>query len=264
MRVYYDKINQRLVYVGKAATPSFWDRQWRVENLCEYFKKNRDSRFILKTLKKYIPDKKGKIIEGGCGRGQYVYCMHSHGYDVVGIDFALETIKHIKKCFPELNVQSGDLRFLNFPDNYFSAYWSLGVIEHDSSGYFDLLNEIKRVLDKDGYLFLTFPYMSPIRKLKGKLGFYEVFREDYNNFYQFALDDKVVIADLLDLGFHLVEKKPFDGLKGFKEEFKLCRPIIQKLYDSNDIFLVNVFKYGLSSLLALFAGHSVFLVFRKV
>jgi len=63
------------------------------------------------------------------------------------------------------------------------------VIEHFWEGYNEILKEAKRVLKPKGYLFLTFPYMSPLRKFRANLGLYRIL--DFNNksknddFYQF-------------------------------------------------------------------------------
>ncbi len=262
----YDKGKSRLVYIGKAATPDFWNSHWDAESFKEAVEKGKDNRFVLKTLDKYIPDKKGRILEGGCGRGQVVYCMHIHGYKAIGIDFAEKTIERVKETFPELDVRVGDVRNLPFPDDYFTGYWSLGVIEHFWEGYYDILKEMRRVLISGGYVFLTFPYMSPLRRLKTKLGLYKEFKgEGEDNFYQFALDSAAVIKDFEQLGFKLLEKKPTSGLKGFKDEVSIFKPILQKLYDYQGKSLwIKGFRYILDKMLAILgAGHMMFLVFKN-
>ena len=67
MKMYYDKENRRLVYIGESATTDFWDRHWNMENYREMIERGKNNRFVLKTLEKYIPHKKGKVLEGGCG-----------------------------------------------------------------------------------------------------------------------------------------------------------------------------------------------------
>lgn len=265
MEVYYDKENGRLVYIGGSATPDFWDSHWIQENFRKGIERGKNNRFILKTLNMYIPDKKGKILEGGCGMGQVVYCMHVHGYESIGIDFAKETIERVKEAIPELDVMVGDVRDLPFPDDYFSGYWSLGVIEHFYEGYQDILKETQRILINGGYLFLSFPYMSPLRRLKAKLWLYNDFKgEGRENFYQFALDPDIVIKDFEAIGFKLLDKKPTSGLKGFKDEISMFRPILQKLYDYQGKSLwVRGFKFVLSKVMATFAGHMIFLVFKN-
>ncbi len=163
--------NKRLVYIGESPTPSFWNSHWDTEKFKEAIERGKNTRFVLKILNRYIPDKKGRILEGGCGRGQVVYCMQVHGYQSVGVDFAKETIERVKGTIPKLDVRVGDIRDLQFLDNYFTGYWSLGVIEHSWDGYHDILEEMQRVLVNGGYVFLTFPFISPFKEIKSKTCF---------------------------------------------------------------------------------------------
>lgn len=266
MKIYYDKESRRLIYFEESATPDFWDSHWDIGNFREHIERGKDNKFILKTLRKYIPDKKGRILEGGCGRGQVVYCMHVHGYESVGIDFAKKTVAKTKEVFPELDVRVGDVRDLQFPDDYFVGYWSLGVIEHFREGYYDILREMRRVLISGGYVFLTFPYMSSLRRLKAKLGLYNEFSEgEKDSLYQFAFDPDAVIRDFEASGFKLIGEKPHSGIKGFKDEVGIFKPLLQKLYDYQGKALwVRGFRFVLDKLLAIFSGHMTLLVLKNM
>lgn len=266
MGTYYDGKNKRLLHFGKSADQDFWDRHWKTNDYKKIMERSKNDQFVLKTLNKYIPDKGGIILEGGCGRSQIVYCMHANGYKTIGIDFAEKTVKKCKEAMPDLDIRIGDVKSLNFADSYFKGYWSLGVIEHFFEGYEDIINEIKRVLVNDGYLFLTFPNMSSLRKLKAKLGLYKDFDgQTRDNFYQFILDPEIVINDFNELGFELLEKKSLGGIKGFKDEFKIFKPFLQKLndYNGNNIWIIG-FRYLLDRSLTLLAGHTIFMVFKNI
>jgi hypothetical protein len=266
MRIYYDKENRRLVYIGESATPKFWNSHWDAENFKEAIERGKNNRFVLKTLNKYVPGKTERILEGGCGMGPVVYCMHVHGYEAIGVDFAEKTIERVKDAVPELDVRVGDVRNLPFPDNYFIGYWSLGVIEHFWNGYPDIITDMRRVLINGGYVFLTFPYMSHLRRLKAKLGLYKEFNGDEKErFYQFALNPETVIKDFEGAGFKLLYKKPRSGLKGFKDEISVLKPILQKLYDYQGNNLgINGIAFVLDRTLCIFAGHMIFLVFKNI
>lgn len=98
-----------------------------------------------------------------------------------------------------------DVRKLDFLYNYFAGYWSIGVIEHLSSGYDDIAKEMSRVIKPGGYLFLSFPYMSYLRRLKSKSRMYiEFLNQTHHNFYQFALNAIPVIHYFERLGFILI------------------------------------------------------------
>lgn len=191
--------------------------------------------------------------------------MHVHGYRAIGVDFAEKTIWRLQETFPKIDARVADIRDLPFPDNYFIGYWSLSVIEHFWDGYHDVLKEMRRVLISGGYVFLSFPYMSPLRKLKAKLGLYREFNgEGEDNFYQFVLDSEAVIRDFEASGFSLLGKRCLDGIKGFKSEVSVSRLLLQKLYDyqGHNLWIRGI-RYILDRMLVTFAGHSLFLVLRS-
>jgi len=145
---YYDKKNNRLVYINNKATDEYWDEHWENDNF-EKLVRIKSNKFIETNTNKYL--KKGdKILEGGCGRGQNVYLLQHIGYECIGLDYAKNTVELINKKIPEIDVRLGDVRKLDFEDNSFDGYWSLGVIEHFYNGYDDIANEIYRVLKLGG------------------------------------------------------------------------------------------------------------------
>jgi len=259
---FYDKENKRLMVFEEEATNKFWDKHWEAKNFKKEVEKGKNSRFIKKTTNKFL--KPGaRILEGGCGRGQIVYGLKYWGYDAYGVDFAKETVKKINENFPDLKVSLQDVRNLNFPDNFFDGYWSLGVIEHFIGGYEKILEEAKRVIKTNGYLFLTFPHMSSLRRLKAKLGIYKKLDNIINNnFYCFILNEEEVTKNVEKYGFKLIFKKPFDATKGLKDEIFLFKPILQKMYNSHN-FLTKGIKFLNSLFFSKIAGHIILLVFKR-
>lgn len=265
----FDWENNRLVCLEEAATAQFWDEHWSMENIKKAVEGGEGTRFVSFITKKFIkPAKSVKILDGGCGKGQHVFALGKKGYSAYGIDFAKNTVSMVNKLFPELKVSYGDVRRLDFPDGYFDGYWSLGVIEHFWEGFDDTTEEMARVLKKGGILFLTFPHMSPLRKLKARLGKYRALgkcKKEPENFYQFALDCPFVINSFSKKGFKLIYKKPYDGIKGLKDEITqpAIKKIIQLIYDSRNPFLRTV-KMAFYFILASVSGHIILLVFKKV
>jgi SAM-dependent methyltransferase len=262
---YFDKINNRLVYVGAAASDTFWDNHWKSDD-ASFEKRIRagyDS-FVIDNTRKYLPVG-SRILEGGCGQGEKVCALHYHGYDAYGVDYAKETVKKTNQFAPELKIKVGDVRDLPFPDNFFDGYWSLGVIEHFYDGYERIVSEMFRVLKPGGYLFLTVPVISPLRKAKIRRKKYLEYKESKEireNFYQFAFDPKIVVNDLKNRGFKLVDMKPHDGIKGLKDEVLILKPFLQYLYDKENR-ASNWVKRILDIVLRRFANHICLFVMRK-
>lgn len=263
MKRYFDKKNNRLVYIGKASSANYWDAHWDKNTIeKQYPKKKSPFDYVINTTKKYL--KHGSlIIEGGCGVGQQVFKLKNEGYKATGIDYAKKTIGIVKKAKPELDIRLGDVRNLDFSDNYFDAYWSLGVIEHFYYGYNEVINEMYRVLKPQAYLFITFPHMSKFRKRKAKKNKYPLWKSNnIDDFYQFALDENMVIKDLEKINFQIIEKKHLNGIKGLKDEISFSKKMFQKIYDSRNIFGLIISKI-ISLIFNRFSSHSILLILQK-
>ncbi len=225
---YSDHANDRLIWISQTANEDFWDAQWEQENDIEL--KARHAQGMVRVTKKHLaPPSAHRIIEGGCGNGGIVLALQRAGYDVLGIDYAEKTVAHLNKTQPSLSIEKGDVRNLsNIADASFDGYWSLGVIEHFWDGYTPILQEAQRVLKPGGYLFLTFPWYSPIRRLKAALHIIKNFHKNSahglaetepEQFYQFCLNQKTVAADLQRLGFTVTEHYARSGLYGLDVEW---------------------------------------------
>lgn len=264
MKIYNPKKGILELY-EKKATSVFWDKHWETKDLDKLRNEIRSCRkhFLLSLIKTHIP-KRGKILEGGCGNGHLVYCLNNKGYRTTGIDFAQGTIKRVKKALPELNVIYGDVRKLQFSDSCFDGYISLGVIEHFKEGYGSIMNEMNRVIKQGGFLFLAFPYMSPLRRFKAILGFYPEKITHKKGFYQYMLDHKSVINKFQKNGFKFIKHKKIDGIKGTKDEISIIKMPLQKIYDykGKNILIRSIRRLLDLSLKPLFA-HCILLIFEK-
>ena len=261
---YLDTENKRIIYIKSASTKEFWTDHWLFDGNLKKRIKSGDKNGLVKNITEKFLKKGSRIIKAGCGISQNVYGLTEWGYEAFGIDYTEDVIKKTKELFPDLNISVQDVRKLNFPNDYFDGYWSLGVIEHFVDGYDPIIKEAKRVLKDGGYMFLTTPWMSPLRKMKAKMRLYPIFKKEINtsNFYEFILDDKQIINNIEANGFKLILRRPYDAIKGFKDEISGLGVILQKIYDSKNMF-VKAFRFCISIIFAPFAGHIILLVFRK-
>lgn len=260
---YFDPENKRLIYIKNSPNEEFWTRHWLQNGNLKRNIELGERNGLVKRITERFLKKHSRVFEGGCGIGQNVYGLAKWGYDASGADFAEGVIKRAKECFPDLRISAEDVRKLDYPDKYFDGYWSLGVIEHFAEGYESVIKEAGRVLKEGGYLFLTFPWMSPLRRAKARMNLYPL-KESANmsDFYEFVLDDKQVARNIETEGFRLIFKSPSDAVKGLKDEIPMLKPVLQKIYDSRNIFMKGV-RFVLSALFAPFSGHIILLVFKK-
>ncbi|MBF0331378.1 MAG: class I SAM-dependent methyltransferase [Candidatus Omnitrophica bacterium] len=214
----------------------------------------------------YLHPQDGPILEGGCGCGEHVAALVNNNYHAIGIDSATKTVLAITRRSPRFDIRPGDIQAIPFPDDYFAGYLSLGVIEHFEGGYARALSEMRRVIKDDGYLFLAFPYMSPIRKIKSWIRAYPLWTNSKmpEDFYQFALDVKSVVCDLRQLGFYLIQSLPMDNDNGLREELPSAHAWIGKLhaYKGKSI-LIRILRRMATALASTLSAHSVLLVLQK-
>ena len=185
------------------------EEMWASWSLHKLIESNRN-RTLHQIFDKYMKNPPWKILEAGCGMGIWVYFLREKGHDIIGIDYLQSTVDKVKRFDPELPVQQGDVNNLDFPDNHFDAYVSLGVVEHFQEGPQKALAEAYRVLKPGGIAFVTVPYLNmfrriithpmrnlyfTIRRLRGK--------KDY--FWEYRYTKKEMIKFLKDAGFSILE-----------------------------------------------------------
>lgn len=264
---YYDSESSRLIYIREATTPQYWDRHWKAAGSIDRSHAMWKGGYVSRITSQFLAPEDGPILEGGCGRGRHLVSLTRQGFQCIGVDYAEETIQEINAALPELDARLGDVRQLQFPDNHFAGYWSLGVIEHFWEGYRKIAVEMARVIRPGGYLFLTFPYMSPLRRAKARSGRYSPWEHGSlapNNFYQFAMNADAVISVFKPLGFAVEKKYAWDGIKGAKDELPPARKWLQLLYDyQHGSLLIRGGRLLLSRALAIAAGHVMILVLRR-
>ncbi len=259
----WNKQKSALCEYRTSATPEFWDEQWLSRDLKSYVERVGENRLVNAQTKKYLSIG-SKVVDAGCGDAVTVYGLNRLGYQAYGVDTAEKTVEQIHHHFPELAVSVEDVRALSCEDGFYDGVWSIGVIEHFWEGYIDILSEAHRVLRPGGYLFLTFPYMSPLRRLKVRLGMYVTCTDqgDASEFYQFFLSKNDVIESLKRLSFDVRACKPLDGTKGLKDEVGFARPILQTIYDSR-LLPGKILNFGISKVAGVVAGHSILLICQK-
>lgn len=79
----------------------------------------------------FYQNKSGKLLDIGCGNGDYLLEMKYLGWDVFGIEIDEKAALVAKQL--GLNVTAGALEIDSYPENYFSAIHMNNVIEHLST-----------------------------------------------------------------------------------------------------------------------------------
>ncbi len=116
----------------------------------------------IRLYEPYLP-KDRPILEAGSGLSAIVVTLRRRGFDVIGMDYALNALHTSRNFDNSLALAGGDVHALPFADGAFGAYLSFGVLEHFEHGMDPALYEAHRVLGPGGVLVLTIPYPNAVQ-----------------------------------------------------------------------------------------------------
>lgn len=122
------------------------------------------SQEILRTYTPYLP-KDGIILEAGSGLSAAVITLRRMGFNVTGLDYAVNALYASRRFDITLPLVAGDVHALPYADGSLAAYLSFGVLEHFEHGMRPALAEAYRVLRPGGVLVLTIPYPNVVHRL---------------------------------------------------------------------------------------------------
>lgn len=261
-KIVYWKDADRLVYLDEKATPEFWNARWESEGTPPPVNPKSD---VITVSRRYLKPN-DRVLEGGCGRANKVKELADAGFDAIGIDFAKETVEQARLTYEDIDVRMGDVRSLDFPDDYFAGYWSIGVIEHFWDGYDAILSEAARVLRPQGMLFLTAPWLSPFRKSKARDGGYMTvdLTDEPEAFYQFALGREEVCGQLERHGFKLESWRGRVAEISMKNDMTAFQPQIQWLLGQRGSIFKRALRRIVARSLDQYCGHSFLAVARRI
>lgn len=97
-----------------------------------------------------------KVLDLGCGTGYGSRLLYRAGNKVYGVDVSAKAIDYAKRNYPGPEYICCSAEKLPFENNYFDAVTAFEVIEHVEDAEM-VLDEIQRVLKKDGDLFISTP-----------------------------------------------------------------------------------------------------------
>lgn len=170
-----------------------WSEIWGKTSLSEQLSGcSKDE--LLPIYLKYLP-KDGLILEGGAGYGRLVISLSQLGYKIIGVELIQKCVEMAKKEYPKIDMRQGDVNKLDFPDEHFSAYISMGVIEHFLEGPARALKEMYRVLKSNGIAIVCVPAFNWLRKIKYPLRNSLRSLMGESSFFRSLLGKKRIICD---------------------------------------------------------------------
>ena len=155
---------RKLLLINNNPKCTLWDGMWSTRTIKQEFDATGIETSPRVMLLKYL-NKDHKIIDAGCGFGKWVIFLAKQGYNIIGVDNNDLAIAKLKSFDNSLQIEPGNILKFKYPDNYFDAYISMGVVEHFEDGPLLALEEAYRILKPNGLIFLSTPTVNLIRKI---------------------------------------------------------------------------------------------------
>src|SRR5262249_47387866 len=118
---------------------------------------------LLKRHLNHLP-RDSKVLDYGCGRGEFTDYLASLGFEAVGVDVSQHAIDFNRHDFPQLEFLELEGDRAPFADEFFDAIWSSEVIEHVYDVH-AVFAEFSRLLRPGGLLIITTPYHGWLKDL---------------------------------------------------------------------------------------------------
>lgn len=111
--------------------------------------KRATARQFLAQLHAYYGDQGGKLLEIGCGQGEFLVEAESMGFKVTGIEISEHAVGLARAVLQNGTVHVGELQTVDLPDEAFDVIVSTDVIEHvrDPHGF---MQQVHRLLKPGG------------------------------------------------------------------------------------------------------------------
>lgn len=190
----------------RQAWQDIWDSA-SVERELELLKSKR-ARQALSMWTEYLP-KEGIILEAGSGLSATIITLRRMGYNLIGLDYAINALFVSRHYDPSLPLLAGDVHALPHPANSLTGYLSFGVLEHFEHGMMPALTEALRVLKPGGIMILTIPYPNLVHRFVGwrrKRAGVSVLNDD--QFYESTYTREMLCANVKNTGFEIVRVEP--------------------------------------------------------
>jgi ubiquinone/menaquinone biosynthesis C-methylase UbiE len=228
---------------------------FRYEDRAEIFKMS------LCEIGRFI--KKGKLIDVGCGMGNFMDLAKSNGWEVKGVEISDYAVNYARERF-KLDVTKGSLRDARFEREYFDAATMWNVLDQTYDPKADL-TELNRILKKGGYLFIrvpNIPFNLMLQKFYNRLRpLFRGVRRSPSVFHLYSFDKNSIKRLLKSAGFSSVIVKPAPsniGVARFSGMFDRKKEIsIKKLFDL-EAGIVYFLSFG-----KIIMASSIFIIAQK-
>jgi SAM-dependent methyltransferase len=184
---------------------NYWDAKWEEMKADPgALRRQLASRFtyrqLLAVVRRY---KNARVLDCGCGMGEWTLQLNEEGCDVVGVDIAPKRIELLQQKFGTGLFREMSFLKLDYPDASFDVAFNWGGAEHFESGVETAFRETCRVLRPGGYFLVSTPAQNLRHMLRGFGAPPAAACSPQRRFYQYRYSRAEMTAELLAAGFEV-------------------------------------------------------------
>ena len=134
---------------------TYWGgKQQGIKDLFRRAEERLKENYKLKALNK-CGIRSGRVLDVGCGRGEFLALLKKRGFQVAGLEFGEEAVRRGREDFG-IEITNGTLAGSDFPVNSFDAVTMWHVLEHLPDPQ-EALVTVRKLLKPGGVLLLALP-----------------------------------------------------------------------------------------------------------
>jgi SAM-dependent methyltransferase len=203
----------------------FWTRRWeaQAELPDPAAVAAREEYRLMRPYLSSLPEG-ARLLDGGCGMGEWTVFLAGQGFQVAGLDLSQRTIERLQAHYPGQEFVRGDIRDTGFAADSFDAYFSWGAFEHFEAGPGECIAEAYRLLKPGGLLCISVPYQNwrhILREARRRYRWHEAFNftpgapGDWR-FYQWRFTPADLRQELEMRGFTVLNFAPLHREEGLR------------------------------------------------
>lgn len=186
-------MEEKNIFTGERFVPGIDDDEITIEHYQRY-----------ESILELVKDK--TVVDAACGEGYGSSILSSVAKKVIGLDLSEEAVKRANDNYGTEKVKyyQGDISNLPFEDHSIEVFVSFETIEHvDKELQVKFINEVSRVLEKDGLFIISSPnkaIYSDLFNYNNEFHIHEMYKDEFIDLLKSKFEHVKLFHQYLEVG----------------------------------------------------------------